>query len=117
MLDFYELVVEELFFCLGEIVFGTNMVGAKAYYLLRRLIWDYKVNPGRGIKEWHDRFKVLQTYIPYVPRKALDKRGAVKQTFTEQEKRDLINNSLPRNYHYELISEQWNIYTFTNDGR
>ena len=38
LLDFYKLVVDELFFRLGEIVFGTDMVGQNAYYLLRRLI-------------------------------------------------------------------------------
>ena len=34
LLDFYKLVVEELFFRLAEIVFGTDMVGQNAYYLL-----------------------------------------------------------------------------------
>ena len=59
LLVFCKLVVEDCFFCLGEIVFGIDMVGANAYYLLRRLIRDYKVNPNRGIKEWSDRVKIL----------------------------------------------------------
>ena len=81
LLDFYKLVVEELFFCLGEIVFRTNIVGANVYYLLRCFIRDYKVNPSREIKEWSDRIKELQTYIPFVSSKAWDKRRAAKQEF------------------------------------
>ena len=65
--------MEELFFRLGEIVFRTNMVSANTYYLLRRHIQDYEVNPSQGIKEWSDRIKQLQTYIPFVPSKALEK--------------------------------------------
>ena len=42
---FYKLVLEEMFFRLGEMGFGTDMVGENAYYYLRRLIRDYKVNP------------------------------------------------------------------------
>ena len=40
LLDFYKLLVEELFSRIGEIVLGTDMVGQNAYYLLQRLIWD-----------------------------------------------------------------------------
>ena len=59
MHDWNKLVVEKLSFHLGEIVFGTNMVGAKAYYLLLRLIQEYKVNLSQGIKDWNDRIKQL----------------------------------------------------------
>ena len=76
LLDFYKLVVEELCFLLGEIVFRTDMVGQNAYYLLRRLFRDYKVNPSRGIKEWGDRVKILLTYIPFVINNTLDKKGS-----------------------------------------
>ena len=82
LLDFYKLVVDELFFRLGEIFFGTDMVGVNACYLLRCLIRDYKVNSNQGIKEWSDRFKQLQTYIPFVPSKVLDP----------------LSNALPKNY-------------------
>ena len=102
--------MEELFFRLGEIFLGTDMVGANAYYLLRRLIRDYKVNPSQGIKEWSNRIKQLQTYIPFVPSKALDKRQAAKQGFTEIEMQEILDNALPKNYCEELTLKQWNIY-------
>ena len=70
--------MEEIFLHLGEIVFGTDMVGENAYYLLESLIWGYKINPNQGIKEWSNKVKILQTYIPYVPNKVLDRRGMVK---------------------------------------
>ena len=85
LLDSYKLVVDELFFRLGEIVSGTDTVSQSAYYLLRCLIQEYKVNTSRGIKEWGDRVKRVQTYIPHVINKALDKKGAGKQVFIEQE--------------------------------
>ena len=81
-LDFYKLVVKELFFLLGDF-FGTDMVGQNAYYLLRRLMQDYKVNPSRGIKEWSDRVKTLLTYIPFVPSKDLENKEVEKKMFTE----------------------------------
>ena len=93
-------------FRLGGIIFGTNIVGVNAYYLLRRLIWDYKVNPNQGSKEWSDRLKQLQTYIPYVPSKILDKRGAAKAKFTEIELKNPCQRStkeLPQRIHFVVI--------------
>ena len=110
LLDFYKLVVDKLFFCLGEIVFETDMVGANAYYLLRHLIQDYKVNINQGIKEKSDRIKQLQTYLPFVPSKSLDKRQASKEEFTKIEVQEILDNTLPKNYHKELTLKQWDIY-------
>ena len=59
LLVFFKLVLEEMFFQIGEIGFGTDMVGQNAYYLLRHLIQDYKVNPNEGIKEWGNMVKML----------------------------------------------------------
>ena len=49
--EFYKRVLEQMFFWLGEIKFGTDMIGENAYYYLKRLIWDYRVNPNQRIKE------------------------------------------------------------------
>mmetsp|Transcript_13540 Transcript_13540/g.14597 ORF Transcript_13540/g.14597 Transcript_13540/m.14597 type:complete len:83 (+) Transcript_13540:48-296(+) len=81
------------------------MVGQNAYYLLRRLFRDYKVNPSRGIKEWGDRVKILPTHIPFVINNALDKKGAENQLFTEQEMQEILDTSLPRNYPGEFTSK------------
>ena len=45
------LILEEIIFRLEELIYGTNMIGPNAYYLLRCLIRDYKVDPYRRIKE------------------------------------------------------------------
>ena len=50
--DINPLILEEIKFRLEELIFGTDMIGCNAYYLLRRLIRDYKVDPNWGIKEW-----------------------------------------------------------------
>lgn len=46
------LLLEEVTFCLEELIFGTDMIGRNAHYLLRKLIRFYKIDPNRGIKEW-----------------------------------------------------------------
>ena len=107
---FYKLVLAEMFIWLGTMVFGTDMVGENAYYCLRYLIQDYKVNPNQGIQEWADEVKVLLIYIPFIPSKALERRGAEKQTFTEFEMQEILDNNLPRNYLDELTSKEYNIY-------
>ena len=50
--DIQSLILEEVIFRLEEFIFGTNTIGCNAYYLLRRLMRDYKVDANRGIKEW-----------------------------------------------------------------
>lgn len=89
---FYKQAVEQM--CLVEIILGTDMVSKNAYYLLWRLIWDYKVNPNQGTKEWADRVKILQIYIPYVPSKVLNKIGADKQAFTEYQMWEILDSNL-----------------------
>ena len=49
------------------------MISRNAYYLCRRLIRDYKVNPERGIKEWQWRMTQLNGYIMVLPSDALKK--------------------------------------------
>ena len=48
--DINPLILEEIIFPLEELIYGTNMISRNAYYLLRRLIRDYKVDPNCGIK-------------------------------------------------------------------
>ena len=40
----------------------------------------------------------------------MDKRRTAKQEFTEIEMEEILNNALPKNYHKELTSKQWDIY-------
>ena len=42
---FYKIIVEEMFFPLGETAFRTDMVGKIAYYLLWRLIIRLQSQP------------------------------------------------------------------------
>ena len=49
--DINPLILEEIKFCLEKLIFGTDMISLNAYYLLRCLIRDYKVDPNCGIKE------------------------------------------------------------------
>ena len=53
------LILEEIIFRLEELIYGTDMIGCNVFYLLRRLIHDYKVDPHRGIKEWQWRMTQL----------------------------------------------------------
>ena len=48
--DINPLVLEEVIFRLKELIFGTDMIRRNVYYLLRRLMRDYKVDANRGIK-------------------------------------------------------------------
>ena len=44
------LMLEEIIFRLEEVIFETDVIGRNMYYLLRRLMRDYKVNANRRIK-------------------------------------------------------------------
>ena len=65
-------------FRLGVLVFGTDMIGRNAYYCLKRLIRDYKISITRRDSEWKICMAALQSYIPYMPAKALAKKGEQK---------------------------------------
>ena len=49
--DINPLFLEEIIFRIEELIFGMDMIGRNAYYFLRRLMRDYKVNSNQGIKE------------------------------------------------------------------
>ena len=104
------LILEEILFRLEELIFGTDMIGRNTYYLCRRLIRDYKVNPERGIKEWQWRMTQLNGYIMLLPSDALEKRDEVKQEFTELELREILHMALPNSYRKKLTGNDWNIY-------
>lgn len=56
---FYKHLLENILFQLGNMVFGTDMVGENAYYYLRNLIQHYEINPNQGIWEWMDQVQIL----------------------------------------------------------
>ena len=74
------------------------MAGRNVYYLLRRLMRDYKVDLNRGIKEWQWRITQVYGYILHVPCDALEKRNAPKVQFTEIDMREILNYALPNSY-------------------
>ena len=86
------------------------MISRNAYYLLRRLIHDYKVDPHRGIKEWQWRINQLNSYIKFMPSKALEKRDGVKEEFTELDLREILDMAMPHSYRKKLTGNDWNIY-------
>ena len=83
--DINPLMLEEIIFPLEELIFGANMIGLNAYYLLRRLMCDYKVDTNSQVKEWQWPMTQLNNYIMYLPSETLENSGAVKQEFTEIE--------------------------------
>ena len=42
--DLNPLLLEEILFQLEELIFGTDMIGRNAYYLLQRLMRNYKID-------------------------------------------------------------------------
>ena len=89
------------------------MVGRNAYYLLRRLMHDYNVDPHRGIKEWQWRMNQLNSYIKFMPSNSLEKRDGVKEEFTKHNLREFLDIALPNSYHKKLTENDWNIYEET----
>ena len=71
------------------------MVGRNAYYLIRRLMRDYKVDAVRGIKEWQWHMNQLNDYIMLQLCNALENHGALKQAFTELDMRKILDMALP----------------------
>ena len=103
-------MLEEIIFWLEELIFGTDMIGHNAYYLHRRLMRDYKVDPFCRVKEWLWRMTQLNNYIMYLPSETLENSGAVKQEFTEIEMRKILDMALPNSYCNKLFRIDWNIY-------
>ena len=91
-------MLKEIIFRLEELIFGTNMIGRNTYYLLRRLMRDYKIDTNYRIEEWYWRMIQLNNYIMYMPSEALENRGAFKQKFTEVEMREILDMALPNSY-------------------
>ena len=97
--DINPIILEEIEFRLEELIFGTDMIGRNAYYLLRRLMRNYKVDAVRGIQEWCWRMNQLNDYMLLVPCDALAKRDAPKEKYTEVEMREILDIALPEAYH------------------
>ena len=106
---FNPLFLEEIVFRLSKLVFGTNMIRRNAYYFLRRLMQDYKVNAIRGVKEWQWRMNQLNDYIMLVPSQALDNRNALKQEILALDTRKILDMALPTVYWNKLFGIGWDI--------
>ena len=108
--DIIPLMLERIIFCLEELICRTNMIGHNTYYLLRRLMRDYKVDINRGIKNWQWRKTQLNNFIMYLPSEALGNRGSLKKEFTEIKMREILDIALPNGYRKKLFGIDWNIY-------
>ena len=103
-------MLEEILFCLEQLIFETNIIGRNAYYFLRRLIHDYKVDSNHRIKEWQWRVTQLNSYILYVPSDSLENCGASKVQFTEIDMCKILDYALPNSYCKKLFGIDWIIY-------
>ena len=108
--DINPLFLKEILFRLEELIFGTDMIGRNAYYLLKCLMQDYKVNSNQRVKEWQCRINQLNGYILHVPCDALENRSASKVQFTEIDMREILDFALPNSYQTKLFGIDWNIY-------
>ena len=108
--DINPIILDEIEFRLEELIFGTDMIGRNAYYLLRRLMRNYKVDAVRGIQEWCWRMNQLNDYMLLVPCDALAKRDAPKEKYTEVEMREILDIALPEAYRKKLFGFNWNTY-------
>ena len=52
----------------------------------------------------------LNSYIMYLPSKALENRDALKKEFTKIEMREILDMALPNSYRKKLFGIDWNIY-------
>ena len=86
------------------------MIGRNAYYLLRRLMHSYNIDPQRGIKEWQCRMYQLNGYTKYLPSDLLEKQNKVKEEFTKIAMRELLSMAASNSYHKKLEGNDWNIY-------
>ena len=81
-IDINPLFMEEILSRLEELILGTERIGRNAYQLLWRLMFHYKVNPNRGIKELQTHINQLNGYILYVPCDALGNRSKNKVKYS-----------------------------------
>ena len=104
------LLLEEVMFRLEELIFGTDMIGRNAYYLLRKLIRFYKIDPNRGIKEWQIRVNQLNGYSLDVPCDSLERRNMPREQFDEFELREVLDFAMSISYSQKLFNLDWNTY-------
>ena len=86
------------------------MVVHNAYYLIRRLIRDYKVEVVRGIEEWLWHKNQLNDCIMLLSYDALENRGALKQALMELNMCEILDIASPNSYRKKLIGINWNIH-------
>ena len=49
---------------LGELIYGTDMIGKNAYVQLKMTMQKMRTDPKRGIQNYHRRMLQFQTYLP-----------------------------------------------------
>ena len=86
------------------------MIGRNAYYLLRQLMRNYKVDAVCGVQEWCWRMTQPNNYMLLVPSDALAKRGVTKEQYTEVEMSKILDIALPESYREKLFTINWNTY-------
>ena len=109
--NFNPILTEEIFFLLGKLTFGIDIIDRNGFYCLNHLMRDYKIDWSCGIHKWASQQSQPNKYVPYMPSKALDKKRDNKEQFTKMNMREILEGVLTKSYCNKLFGQKWNTET------
>jgi hypothetical protein len=110
-----EDTINECIYHLKIKIFGADRMGLSSYIQLRRITRQMKVTLS-GIRAYDTRLSDFQEYLPRCLWKAGEPRNLEPTTFTEDDKRELIEAALPPTYLTKLGEIGWDLQENSYDA-
>ena len=112
--EYYEDVVRDVVYHLGERYFGTDKVSQNAYFSLRRLMLNQKIG-SQPIRAYANRLLQLDKYQIHCPRKILTRMGLKPKRLTDYEKLTILNMAVDHAQRRELQSRDFDYWNSSFD--
>ena len=96
---------------LGELIYGTDMIGKNAYVQLKMTMGKMRTDPKRGIQNYHRRMLQFQSYLPEAAWEAGALEEAPRAPLTELDLRQNLAGAISFDQMAKLTENEHSIWT------
>ena len=96
---------------LGELIYGTDMIGKNAYVQLKMTMQKMRTDPKRGIQNYHRRMLQFQSYLPEAAWEAGALEEAPRAPLTELDLRQNLAGAISFDQMAKLTENEHSIWT------
>jgi hypothetical protein len=96
---------------LGELIFGTDMLGRNSHVQLKMTMQKMRTDPKRGIQTYHRRNLQFQSYLPEMSWEAGAMEDEPRVALTELQLRQNLATAISSDQMAKLVENEHNIWT------